>query len=241
MTLAQMDIVSETHNGATQEPYQQYSHRSEAQKPPIGGTIVLLAATGLLGLISAAVNRGATKEIDEKVHDVLQAKRAAPVDAVVRPVTVLSLPILVVAATAGLVAWLYQQDRPEAALAIGFAPVAAATLGQTFTMVFPQRNPPDVGGDQGEKVVQASFPSGHTTGVTAEALSIGYILNRERLISPSVLAVLLGWPFVVGATRLYRDRHWASDVLAGWVAGAAVAACSALLYDTIKARKPART
>ena len=236
-----MDTVIRQHDSATKAPQQKQDTGVADKGPAIGGTLVLLAATGILGLISAAVNRGVTKEMDEKVREVLQAKRAAPVDAVVRPVTVLSLPILVVAATAGLVVWLHQQDRTEAALAIGFAPVAAATLGQTFTMVFPQRNPPDVAGDQGGQAVQASFPSGHTTGVTAEALAIGYVLNRERLISPSVLALLLGWPFVVGATRLYRDRHWASDVLAGWVAGAAVAACSALLYDTITARKPDHT
>ena len=205
---------------------------------PLGGTLVLLAAAGLLGLISRAVKNEETKPVDEHIHEVLQAHRSRPVDLLARPVTLLSLPILVVAATAGLVLWLKQKDRPEAAIAIGFAPVAAATLGQTYTMFFPQRNPPDNQGGQAGQASEASFPSGHTAGVTAEALAIGYVLSRENLISPKVLAVVLGWPLIVGAIRLYRDRHWASDILAGWVAGAGVAAVSAILYDVLTSRKP---
>ena len=203
---------------------------------PLGGTLVLLAAAGLLGIIARAVKNEDTKRIDDAVHETLQANRSRPIDAIARPVTLLSLPILVVAATGALVLWLKKQDRPEAAIAIGFAPVAAATLGQAFTTFFPQRNPPDNQNASGQHA-EASFPSGHTAGVTAEALAIGYILSREKLISPSVLALVLGWPFAVGAIRLYRDRHWASDILAGWVAGAGVAAASAILYDVLTSRK----
>jgi membrane-associated phospholipid phosphatase len=203
----------------------------------LGGTLVLLAAGGLLGIISRAVKHEETTRVDEQVHETLQAHRSRPVDLLARPVTVLSLPLVVVAATAGLVSWLKQQDRAEAAIAIGFAPVAAAALGQAFTMFFPQRNPPDNQDGSSGQSAEASFPSGHTAGVTAEALSVGYILSREKLISPSVLALVLGWPLVVGAMRLYRDRHWASDILAGWIAGAGVAAASAVLYDILVSRK----
>lgn len=42
------------------------------------------------------------------------------------------------------------------------------------------------------------------------------------------------WPLLLGFTRVYRDRHWASDVLAGWIAGTAVAAASALLYAGLR-------
>jgi Membrane-associated phospholipid phosphatase len=203
----------------------------------VGGTIVLLAAAGMLTVISRMVQKEETKDVDQTLHETLQAHRSRPMDLAAKPVTLLSLPILVVTATAGLVFWLKQQDRTEAALAIGFAPVAAATLGQTFTMFFPQRNPPDNQNDATGAAAEASFPSGHTAGVTAEALAIGYVLSREKLISPSVLALVLGWPLIVGGMRLYRDRHWASDILAGWVAGAGVAAASAVLYDILVSRE----
>lgn len=220
----------------TVEAHQASSVRAKAGSP-IGGTIVLLAAAGALSLIARAVKRDDTTEVDNHVRDVLQGNQSRPVDLLARPVTLLSLPILVVAATAGLVLWLKQKDRLEAAIAIGFAPVAAATLGQGFTMFFPQRNPPDNQEGQSGQASESSFPSGHTAGVTAEALAIGYILSRDKLISPSVLSFVLGWPIIVGAIRLYRDRHWASDILAGWVAGAGVAAASAVIYDVLTARK----
>jgi undecaprenyl-diphosphatase len=215
---------------------QQRNRRADLSSE-IGGTVVLIAAAALLGVIARAVKREDTQQIDQKVHETLQSHRASPVDLLARPVTLLSLPILVVTATAGLVLWLKQKDRTDAAIAIGLAPVAAATLGQTFTMLFPQRNPPDAENAGPGHPAEASFPSGHTTGVTAEALAIGYVLSREELISPPVLGVVLAWPVVVGMTRLYRDRHWASDIVAGWVAGAAVAAASALLYDILRTRK----
>src|SRR3954462_513771 len=98
---------------------EQERRRSKARRGhEIGGTLVLLAAAGVLGVISLAVKREKTNYADEVVHDTLQAHRSPVVDLVARPVPLLSLPILVVAATAGLVLWLKQQDRPEAAIAI---------------------------------------------------------------------------------------------------------------------------
>lgn len=203
----------------------------------LGGTLVLLTAAGLLGVIARSVQQKKTEDVDNAIHATLQSHRSPTLDVLAKPVTLLSLPILVVTATAGLVLWLRQEGRTEAAVAVGFAPVAAATLGQAFTTFFPQRNPPDNQYSPSGQHPEASFPSGHTAGVTAEGLAIGYVLSREALISPSVLALVLGWPLVVGTVRLYRDRHWASDILAGWVAGAGVAAVSALVYDVLVSRK----
>jgi membrane-associated phospholipid phosphatase len=203
-------------------------------KQNIGATIVLLAAAGLFALIARKVERGETEQLDERVHEELQSHRLAPLDVAAKPVTLLSLPLLIVAATAGLVWWLRRDGRNAAALTIALTPVAAAAVGQSFTLFLDQRNPPDKAASTNEaEVTEPSFPSGHTTGVTAEALSIAYILRNEGLASPAILAALLGWPLLVGVTRIYRDRHWISDVLAGWIAGTAVAAGSALLYGAL--------
>jgi membrane-associated phospholipid phosphatase len=48
-----------------------------------------------------------------------------------------------------------------------------------------------------------------------------------------MLGLLLLWPVLVGVSRVYRDRHWISDILGGWVAGTGVAAVAALLYHRI--------
>ena len=69
-----------------------------------------------------------------------------------------------------------------------------------------------------------SFPSGHTTGATALALTTAYVLHRERLISTRrAVALAVGAPAIMGAYRVIADDHWATDVFAGWVLGSAVA------------------
>ena len=197
----------------------------------LGAAAVLLTAAGLFAVIARTVATKEAEPTDQSVHEWAQEHRTAPLDVVTKPITLLSVPMIVVSATAALVWWLHHQDRKDASLAIAFTPLAAAAVGQSFTSFFAQRNPPDHLATGTGEPTEATFPSGHTTGVTAEALAIAYILSREKLASPGVLAALLAWPFVVGVTRLYRDRHWLSDVLAGWVAGTAVAAISVLLYQ----------
>jgi len=61
---------------------------------------------------------------------------------------------------------------------------------------------------------------------------LGYTLARERLIPPAGgTALAVAPPLVVGATRLYLRKHWATDVLAGWMAGLAIAAAAAAWYE----------
>ncbi|MDB4916100.1 MAG: phosphoesterase PA-phosphatase related [Gemmatimonadetes bacterium] len=194
-----------------------------------GALAVLIATSTLLAFVAEKVRRGETKAFDQSAREAMQRQRTAALDATARPITVLSLPVVVVGATATLVWWLQRNERTNAARTVAGVPIVAAIVGQGFTMFFPQQTPPDA--TSSGAAHEASFPSGHTTGVTAEALSIAFVLQRERLASPAVIAALLAWPVVVGVSRIYRDRHWTSDILAGWMAGTAVAAGAALFHE----------
>lgn len=99
------------------------------------------------------------------------------------------------------------------------------TAGRLFTEFLPQQSAP--GSDE------PGFPSGHTTGLTAEVLTVLYVLSREGIAGPAAATLSL-FPIVAGVNRVYRDRHWASDVVAAWAAGAAVAAGCALLYERMR-------
>lgn len=221
-----METITRQHTDITTSNTQQYTTVHPSQRQNVGATVVLFAASCVLSLIVRKYQQGKTQATDDAVRDIVQPVRSDALDLAVRPVTVLSIPIVVVSATAAFVWWLHREGRNDAAFAVAFAPVAAATLGQGFTsFLHQQRNPPDKADVPLGVAVEASFPSGHTAGVTAEALAIAYILQNEGLSSAPVLAALVGWPLLVGVSRVYRDRHWASDVLAGWIAGTAVAAC----------------
>ena len=67
----------------------------------------------------------------------------------------------------------------------------------------------------------AAFPSGHTTVafaaaavVSAEMSRSGYATQHPR-VARAVAPVMFGVASLVGASRMYHDAHWASDVMAG--------------------------
>ena len=78
-----------------------------------------------------------------------------------------------------------------------------------------------------------SYPSGHTTGATALALTLAYVLFNDGHISARRAATIaIGAPVLMGAYRVIADDHWATDVVGGWLLGAAIGlACNALLAD----------
>ena len=78
-----------------------------------------------------------------------------------------------------------------------------------------------------------SYPSGHTTGVTALATTTAFVLRRQGMGSAvQHLAIGIGAPALMGAYRVVADDHWTTDVFGGWLVGAAVGmACNATLAD----------
>jgi len=181
----------------------------------------LLVAGSLFAIIARRVERGETESLDHSVRDWLQARRTHARDAIAGPVKVASQPVVAVPASLAAAWWVWRRRGRRPALTIAAAPALAATAGLTCSALLTRRDPPDADSASRGAASEPSFPSGHTTGVTAEALIVAFV--------PALVA-LVGWPLVVGVARVYRDRHWATDVLGGWVSGTAVAAACALLY-----------
>src|SRR5829696_3773754 len=114
------------------------------------------------------------------------------------------------------------------AAAISASSAASKGVSMALERLLPHRRPPA----GRHKPSEPSFPSGHSLETAAVALTTAWVLSREGrarpwLAAPAALAV----PFLSGAGRVYLDRHWGTDVVAGWLAGTAVAAGCAAMYE----------
>lgn len=81
-----------------------------------------------------------------------------------------------------------------------------------------------------------SFPSGHSAGATAVALTLTYIFVRERMIGKVHFVWALALALSVGVSRWYLGQHFASDVVGGWVAGVGIASSCCLIYELLATR-----
>lgn len=129
-------------------------------------------------------------------------------------------------------------------LAIGWVAAQAGgallnlALKATFTRTRPEFADPILAASSW------SFPSGHAMGTFIACGVGGYLLvrgSRSWLATSVVATVALSWCLVMAFSRLYLGVHYASDVVAGIVGGAAwVVVCVSALEVVHRRRRPSR-
>jgi membrane-associated phospholipid phosphatase len=124
----------------------------------------------------------------------------------------------------------YTRPRSRAgAVAIVLSSGASAAVSHLFESSFPHRPAPP---GKRKNRSEPSFPSGHSLETAATALTTAYVLAREgRADAWFTVPVSVIVPAISGAGRLVLDRHWTTDVVGGWLAGTAIAACCAAAYE----------
>lgn len=128
------------------------------------------------------------------------------------------LSLLLVAVAAGV--WLARRRS----IAAGFAPaaaLAAASLTETVLKQVVGRSRPPVFARLLTET-DPSFPSGHTTGTAAVAVTVALLAaplasTRQRRFAAVLAAGLVA--AAVGCARLVLGVHWLTDVAAGWLLG----------------------
>ena len=185
------------------------------------------AATAFAFLTSRAGKRPPTR-VDRVVRKHVRRRRHPVGDAIAFVLTLPGLPVLYMPASALIAHQLRRRGATggSAVMASTIASFAAHHLVKVFVV---RARPPS---QRSKANALEAFPSGHTTPVTAVALTTAWVLGREGIGSAArILPIALGLPTIVGATRVYLDRHWTTDVLAGWALGTAVSAAADLLYE----------
>jgi undecaprenyl-diphosphatase len=194
------------------------------------------------GALNAAVVRRETAAADEAVRKRARAPRGHPV----REAAAKAAPIGkwwtyipgALGASAYLLAARGEEDeragrsRMAGAGAVLLVGAVATVLNGKFDELLPQ--PPAPPGHPRGKPV---FPSGHAFGPGAISFATAYVMAREGLARPAVAApAALAVPLTLAGSRMVVEKHWASDVLGGCLAGVAVAAACLAGYEAARGR-----
>lgn len=117
-------------------------------------------------------------------------------------------------------AWWLWRRRERARAAALLAAVLGGRLGIEALKLIVDRPRPSL--DLHPVVVHSqSFPSGHAGNSMITFLALAVFVAPERWRVPAVVAAVAA-SLAMGATRPLLGVHWPSDVLAGWIYGAAV-------------------
>jgi undecaprenyl-diphosphatase len=192
---------------------------------------VLVVTAGILGFLglSDAVTDNHTGGFDEGLMHMLRQPgdisqpigphwlRLAATDlTALGSIAVLSLIVVVVAGF-----FLAQRRWRESVLLLG-ACASGLIVVDILKLAFGRERPPLA--MHAVEVGNASFPSGHAMLSAVVYLSlatlVGHFAGRRR-VGAYALGAGVATTLLVGVSRVYLGVHWPTDVMAGWVLGAA--------------------
>jgi membrane-associated phospholipid phosphatase len=204
--------------------------------PPVLWSISALSAAAFI-VVSRQVSRRRTAGRDRQVREGLRERRRSVGEVAAHATNPLGKEWFHLPAALALSLYVARKGRNHGHARGAFAPVvasaAAEVLSRALDRLPPHRRPP-AGHPNPHK---PSFPSGHALETTAVAGASAYVMARENLASaPAAFGTAAGLSLASTFGRLYLDRHWASDAVAGIALGLSVAAACAALYEAAENR-----
>lgn len=187
-----------------------------------------IGSAGAFGAVATLVAKQKTKKLDGRVRAKIGQRHPRAARATVTALGYTGKPWVHGPLSSMIATYVANRGSKDGARAINLASTLAATASKTFDWTLKHRRPPPGRHEPSEP----SFPSGHTLETAAVSLVAAYVLWREghadgRVAFPIAAAI----PLLEGGGRLYLDRHWTTDVVAGLAAGLAIAAACAAGYE----------
>jgi undecaprenyl-diphosphatase len=185
------------------------------------------AASAGYAAISVAVARHETDEEDAEVRRAIVRRTNEPAKEAAKATGHIGkwyVQVPVALLCAGVLA---KRRRWAGAAVIAGTSLAAAALHPILDRAMKFRAPPP-----GKGEMTQSYPSGHALEATAAFGVAAWVLARDRVVSPWIVApIALLASAISGGGRLVLDRHWISDGAAGYCAGLALASAGAGIYE----------
>lgn len=191
-------------------------------------SLTALGASALLARMFRAVANRELAEADEEVREEVLARDPDPESPLALFFKAISATEFLLSMN-GVVALGTCRRGARAWLPVVLGPLLVKAAGMTCERMLPLQYAPT----SKDGKPKPSFPSDHAMAATAELLVPAYILVREELLTPAALAAIVVIPVGAGLNRLVRDRHWASDVVAGWTAGVIIASVCCLVSELV--------
>ena len=184
-------------------------------------------------VLAKRVNAHETRALDARARRQFPKRRrksARTVAEIIQPLGKWWSQVPIGVATATL---LWTKRRTSGAMSIAAASATAASLAWLLEQTMTPRKPPP----GRHSPTEPAFPSGHALQTSALAWTTAYVLVREGIIGGTggvPLAMIL--PASAGLAKLYLDKHWFTDVVGGYLLGAAIAATAAAAYEVATQR-----
>ncbi len=188
--------------------------------------VVLLLAAG--AAMWAALDTVGPGRLDARFLGEAVESRSGGMDTVAVTITEIgnTFAMALLATLVGI--WSWARGRRADAVFVVATMAGAALLFRGIKILVDRPRPPAL--TQVVRETNESLPSGHATMsmVVIGSLVVLAWAGRARMTRVAMVVAAALWVGAVGSTRIYLGVHWFSDVLIGWLLGAAwLAACAA--------------
>jgi undecaprenyl-diphosphatase len=198
---------------------------------------VHVSSTAALAGLGALVLRGATRPVDHAIRAQFPRYRRSRTKRTTETLGPIGKTWLHLTVTGGVAGYLLLKGKGvDSATTVILSSIAAYGASATAEKFLPRRHAP-----WGRlSPTEPSFPSGHALRAATVTLVTSYVLIRENVCHRNVaIPIALTIPPLTALHALYLDRHWATDIVGGWLGGVSIATACAYAYEVAQARKKA--
>lgn len=221
-------IVKKASSSVTNQVRRLWHQRSREVVAALAGSALLCLLGGYI-FLAGRVSAGHTLAWDEQILRSLRRpdNPAVPIGpdwlrSATLDITALGSPVLLSFFILASIGFLYFERQRRLALATFVTAGGGALLSLGLKYAIARPRPSVV--PHLQDVMNTSFPSGHTMGAAVVYLTLG-VMFMKSFRSRRAKAFCLFWAcfftLIVGLSRIYLGVHYPSDVLGGWIAGAA--------------------